>query len=93
MYAITALGFIYMLANLDRSNIGNANVAGMPKDLGLVGNQFGTATTLLFATYVPLEGPVAVLLKVIGPKPLVSICCLCWGLTQLGMSMSCRGYI
>lgn len=41
---------MYMLANLDRSNLGNANIAGMPKDLGLVGNQFGTATTLLYAS-------------------------------------------
>lgn len=38
-----------------------------------------------FATYVPLEGPVAVLLKVIGPKTLISFCCVCWGLSTLGM--------
>lgn len=41
------LGLFYMMANLDRSNIGNANTAGLQEDLGLVGNQFGTATTLL----------------------------------------------
>jgi hypothetical protein len=45
--AIGLLGLFYMMANLDRSNIGNAQTAGMPEDLGLVGNQFGTATTLL----------------------------------------------
>lgn len=42
------LGLFYMMANLDRSNIGNANTAGFSEDLGLVGNQFGTATTLLY---------------------------------------------
>lgn len=42
------LGLFYMMANLDRSNIGNANTAGLQEDLGLVGNQFGTATTLLY---------------------------------------------
>lgn len=36
-----------MMSNLDRGNLGNANVAGMPRDIGLVGNQFGTAATLL----------------------------------------------
>jgi hypothetical protein len=104
------LGLFYMMANLDRSNIGNANTAGLPEDLGLVGNQFGTATTLLYeslalrsryffepflivsftnryATYVPFEGPIAVLLKIIGPKPLLSTCAFCWGVTTLGMGM------
>lgn len=42
-----AMGLLYMMANLDRSNLGNANIAGMPEEIGLVGNQFGTATTLL----------------------------------------------
>ncbi|KAH7322459.1 major facilitator superfamily domain-containing protein [Stachybotrys elegans] len=86
LYAVMAMGVLYMMSNLDRSNLGNANIAGMPEDIGLVGNQFGTATTLLFATYVPLEGPVAVLLKVIGPKPLMSISAFCWGTVCLGMA-------
>ncbi|KAJ5757390.1 high-affinity nicotinic acid transporter [Penicillium nucicola] len=85
-YAIGLLGLFYMMANLDRSNIGNAQTAGMPEDLGLVGNQFGTATTLLYATYVPFEGPIAVLLKIVGPKPLLSTCAFCWGVTTLGMA-------
>ncbi|KAL1865465.1 hypothetical protein VTK73DRAFT_5231 [Phialemonium thermophilum] len=82
LYAISAMGVLYMMSNLDRSNLGNANIAGMPQDIGLVGNQFGTAATLLFATYVPFEGPVAVLLKVIGPKILMSVCAFCWGVTS-----------
>lgn len=36
------------MAILDRSNLGNAQIAGMPEAIGLVGNQFGTATTLLY---------------------------------------------
>lgn len=86
--AIGLLGLFYMMANLDRSNIGNANTAGLSDDLGLVGNQFGTATTLLYATYVPFEGPVAVLLKIIGPKPLLTTCAFAWGITTLGMGES-----
>lgn len=86
IFAVTAMGFLYLMSNLDRSNLGNANIAGLPEELNLVGNQFGTATTLLFATYVPLEGPVAVLLKVIGPKPIMAISAFCWGSATLGMS-------
>lgn len=43
------MGILYMMSNLDRSNLGNANIAGMPKEIGLTGNQFGIATTLLYA--------------------------------------------
>lgn len=68
-----------------RSNIGNANTAGMPDDIGLTGNQFGTATSLLFATYVTIETPVAVLLKIIGPKYLLTFIAFAWGSVTLGM--------
>ena len=57
----------------------------MSKDLGLVGNQFGTAVTLLFATYVPFEAPVAILLKIVGAKPLLAGAATCWGAVTLGM--------
>ncbi|KAL4936211.1 hypothetical protein BDV06DRAFT_233626 [Aspergillus oleicola] len=86
LFAVCAMGILYMMSNLDRSNLGNANVAGLPEQIGLVGNQFGTATTLLYATYVPFEGPVAVLLKAIGPKPLMSVSAFCWAAASLGMA-------
>lgn len=82
------LGLFYMMANLDRGNLGNANIAGMSEEIGLVGNQFGTAVTLLYATYVTLEAPTAILLKIIGPRYLLAGCAFCWGLTTL-----CMGFI
>lgn len=54
----------------------------MPDDIGLIGNQYGTAVTLLYATYVPFEGPVAVMLKIIGPKYLLTSCCFAWYVYQ-----------
>lgn len=71
LFAVGLFGLFYMMANLDRSNWGNAQIAGMPEDIGLVGNQFGTATTLLYATYVPFEAPAALLVKKFSPKYLM----------------------
>lgn len=82
------LSLFYMMANLDRGNLGNANIAGMSEDLKLTGNQFGTAVTLLYATYVTLEAPTAILLKIVGPRYLLATCAFCWGLTTL-----CMGFI
>jgi MFS family permease len=69
----------------DSGNLGNANIAGMSEELGLVGNQFGTAVTLLYVTYVTIEAPTAILLKIIGPRHLLAGCALGWGATCLGM--------
>lgn len=44
--------------------------------------------TLLYATYVPFETPVAVLLKIIGPKYLLTCCCFAWGIVCL-----CTGFV
>lgn len=74
-----------MLSNLDRSNLGNASVTSMPADIGLVGNQLGTAVTLFYATLVPAEAPMGVLLKMIGPHYLLSFCAFSWGLTTFSM--------
>lgn len=48
IYAVTLMGLFYFMATLDRNNLGNANIAGMSEELGLTGNQFGTAVTLLY---------------------------------------------
>ncbi|KAL8831222.1 MAG: hypothetical protein Q9170_005393 [Blastenia crenularia] len=42
----------YMVSFLDRSNIGNGRLYGLEEDLGLKGDQFQTATSVFFATYV-----------------------------------------
>lgn len=62
----------------------------MPDDIGLIGNQYGTAVTLLYATYVPFEGPVAVMLKIIGPKYLLTGCCFAWYVAELNRAMLLR---
>ena len=40
---------------LDRVNIGNARLYGLEEDLGLQGDQYQIAVSLLFVTYVLSE--------------------------------------
>lgn len=50
---IAMLTLLYVLYFLDRSNIANANVAGMSETLGLSGSQYNMANTVFckaFAT-------------------------------------------
>ncbi|KAG9240406.1 high-affinity nicotinic acid transporter [Calycina marina] len=84
--ASSMLGLFYMMANLDQGNLGNAQIAGMNTEIGLKSNQYGNAVTLLYSTYVTIEAPSAILLKVIGPQYVLAGCSFYWGVTNLGMS-------
>jgi hypothetical protein len=46
------MAVLYLLAHIDRGNIGNAKIEGMDKDLGLVGNQYNIASTIFFVPYI-----------------------------------------
>jgi hypothetical protein len=41
---------IYSLSVLDRSNLGNAHVAGLDESIGLKGNQYSTLGTFFYVT-------------------------------------------
>ncbi|KAK5625459.1 hypothetical protein RRF57_001176 [Xylaria bambusicola] len=43
---------IYSLSVLDRSNLGNAHVAGLDESLGLQGDQYSTLGTFFYVTYI-----------------------------------------
>lgn len=46
---------LYMLAFLDRGNIGNAEVAGMGKALNLTSSQYAWFSTIFYITYIIFE--------------------------------------
>ncbi len=63
---------VYLSCFLDRSNIGNVKVAGMPADIGASNEQFSTAVSVFYATYVAFETPWALLLKKLTPRMLLT---------------------
>ena len=56
---------------------------GISEDLGLKGNEFGNAVSVFYATYVFFEVPYSILLKIVGPRTLLSICMFLWGVVGL----------
>lgn len=49
---IPILCILYLLAHIDRGNIGNAKIEGMDKDLNLTGHQYNLASTIFFVPYI-----------------------------------------
>lgn len=79
---IPLLTFLYVLSFLDRSNIGNANIAGMSESLGLVGNDYNVCLMVFFFTYALLEVPCNMMLKIMKPSTWITIMMLSWGLVM-----------
>lgn len=76
---------LYFVAYLDRSNIGNASVAGLNRELGLSDAQFSTAVSVFYATYVAFEIPaVLAIVRWIGPKVGIAAMSLGWSLVTIG---------
>lgn len=49
------MALLYMLSFLDRSNIGNARIAGLVQDLRLTGPQYEWLLTAFYITYILFE--------------------------------------
>lgn len=75
---------LYFVSYLDRSNIGNAAVAGLKEDLGLTGSQFSTAVSVFFATYVAFEIPTVLAMKKLRPHRAISFAVVAWGSITIG---------
>ncbi|TVY30666.1 putative transporter [Lachnellula hyalina] len=74
---------VYLSCFLDRSNIGNVKVAGMLKDIHATDQQFSTAVSIFYATYVTFETPAAVLMKKLTPRVILAALCCVWSLTTI----------
>ncbi|KAM0548786.1 hypothetical protein ACHAPJ_009782 [Fusarium lateritium] len=87
------LTLLYVLSFLDRSNIGNAKVAGMNADLKLTGSQYNVALTVFFIPYALLEIPSNMILKIIRPSIWIGAMMLAWGtaMTLMGIVKDFHG--
>jgi hypothetical protein len=72
LYMTSLLTLIWIFAYLDRSNIGNAGIAGIQEDLNMSPQEFANAVLMFYVTYVPFELPGALLVKKIKPSRLLT---------------------
>ena len=73
------MGFLYMLAFIDRINIGNARIQGLEKDLHMEGHDFNIALLIFFVPYVILEVPSNLLIRKANPSTWLSAIMVLWG--------------
>lgn len=80
LHVLPPVMFLYMLAFLDRINIGNARIQGLEKDLNMKGQDFNIALCAFFILYIICEVPSNLLLRKIAPSTWLSLIMVCWGM-------------
>ncbi|EWY80743.1 hypothetical protein FOYG_16671 [Fusarium oxysporum NRRL 32931] len=85
---VPLLTIMYLIAFIDRANIGNAKIAGMNGELELTGRQYNIVLTVFFIPYALLEVPSNIILKLTRPSIWLPSIMLAWGivLTLMGMA-------
>ncbi|KAF4959465.1 hypothetical protein FGADI_1686 [Fusarium gaditjirri] len=91
---LPAVGILYLLSFLDRSNVGNARIEGMIDDLHMSGNEYLTGLTLYFIGYVLFEIPCNIILKRTTPRLWLPTLTVAWGIvaTLLGIVQNKTGF-
>ncbi|KAI0128270.1 major facilitator superfamily transporter, partial [Xylariales sp. AK1849] len=74
----------FLVAYLDRSNIGNAAIAGMTTDLDLYGNRLNIAVTVFYVTYIAFEIPASLVLKKARASRLIPFFIISWSAVIIG---------
>lgn len=82
MRLMPMLVIMIVLNYLDRNALANARVQGIEKDIGLVGNQFNTAISVLFAGYIALQIPSNMVITRVRPSLYLPGCMIIWGIVS-----------
>jgi len=81
------LCLLYLASFLDRTNIGNAKIQGLEKDLKLTNGQYNAALSIFFVSYSLVEPLTNVLLKRLRPRFFIPAIMMLWGIVMVTMGL------
>ncbi|EGX45257.1 hypothetical protein TWF173_006922 [Orbilia oligospora] len=88
MIILPTMWLMYLLSYMDRTNIGNAKIAGMEEDLQLTSGQYSIALVVFFIGYVLCEVPSNMILSKVNPSAYIPCMMFVWGIVTI-----CMGFI
>ncbi|KAJ7063698.1 major facilitator superfamily domain-containing protein [Mycena amicta] len=88
MWILPVVTLFYLLSFLDRTNIGNAKVAGLTTQLKMTPKQYSIALTVTYVPYILAELPSNLLLKKVGPNLMLPTMITLWGVVT-----ACQGTV
>ncbi|KAH7367110.1 nicotinamide mononucleotide permease [Plectosphaerella cucumerina] len=88
LYLLPMIFCMYLLSYMDRTNIGNARIAGMEEDLNLDSNRYSIVLVVFFVSYVVFEVPSNMILSRTRPSLYLPGIMICWGAITVGMGFT-----
>ncbi|RPA87802.1 major facilitator superfamily transporter [Ascobolus immersus RN42] len=88
LYLLPILWVMYILNYVDRTNIGNARIAGMEEDLELNDDRFAWVLSIFFFGYLICEVPSNMILSRSKPSLFLPGIMLVWGIVSCVMALS-----
>ncbi|KAJ5168103.1 phthalate transporter [Penicillium canariense] len=86
---ITGLGLLFGVSLMDRTNLGNASIAGMQKDLALnIESRYSLIVLIFFVPYVLFQLPSSIIVRKLGPRQFLAGITFLWGVVML-----CFGFV
>lgn len=82
------LSLLFLCSFLDRTNVGNAKIIGLEKDLAISNTQYNRGLAVFYATYIASELPSNLLLKKITPRVWLPLLTVVWGIVTM-----CLGFV
>ncbi|KAK1235573.1 hypothetical protein PQX77_001194 [Marasmius sp. AFHP31] len=79
IHILPPLALLWLANFIDRSNIGNARIAGLEADTHLRGNQFNAILAVFYASYLLIELPSNWVLKRMGANRWLPLIVCAWG--------------
>ncbi len=80
IHVLPMISILYMLAFLDRINIGNARIQGLEKDLNMKGHDYNIVLLIFFIPYILFEVPSNIIIRKIAPSTWLSFIMVSWGI-------------
>ncbi|TFY72976.1 hypothetical protein EVG20_g18 [Dentipellis fragilis] len=89
------LALLWLANFIDRTNVGNARIAGLERDTKLHGNQFNIALAVFYVPYILVELPSNWVLKKMRPNRWLPLLVFLWGVvtTLSGLVQSFGGLV
>ncbi|TKA67200.1 hypothetical protein B0A49_04513 [Cryomyces minteri] len=84
---VPSLFLLFLLAFLDRTNIGNAKIQGLVEDLHMKGQDYNIALFIFFVPYILFEVPSNIIIKKVAPSTWLSLIMTLWGIATVGQGL------
>lgn len=88
IHVLPILALLFLCSFLDRTNVGNAKLFGLNKDLHMTDMQYDIGLSVFYATYIASEIPSNLVLKKFSPRIWLPFLTFIWGIITM-----CLGFV